>query len=133
MIENDIATKPTLALTRDVLTRIAFGKPRLEGYERQPPGGGRRIKAAVPILLEGRHIGTAKIDVRVYTPDAPNSHTRDQLRHFGYAIVRPRNCDEIEWQVKVAESLDRGDSSLEQAERQILAAARRQVDESRTP
>jgi hypothetical protein len=133
MIENDIAAKPTLALTRDVLSRIAFGKPLLEEYDRQPPSGGRRIKATVPILLDGRRIGTAKIDLRVYTPDAPNSQAMDQLRQFGYAMVRPRGSEEIEWEVEVAESRDREDSSLEQATRQILAAARRQVDESRTP
>jgi hypothetical protein len=128
MLENPTATNPTVALTRDILNRIEFGKARLDEYDHRDPAGGRRIKGVVPVLLDGRQIGTAKIDILVLTSNAPDANGREQIRQLGYASSGPRGNEQIEWAVEVAESKDRGDLSLDQAEKQILAAARSQIN-----
>jgi hypothetical protein len=130
MLEKSTATEPTVALTRDVLDSIEFGEPRLDGYDyRGDPAAGGRINAAVPILLDGREIGTAKTGVRVYTSDAPDAHTSAKIRQFGYAIVPYRGADQsIEWAVAISGSEDEADPALDQAEKQLLSAARSEID-----
>jgi hypothetical protein len=127
MLENPTATDPTLALTRDILNRIEFGKPRLDEHDNRDASGGQRLKAVVPILLDARQIGTAKIDIWVLTSDARDADSRDKIRRRGYAIVRPRGSEQIEWAVDVArERMNAICPSI--TLKQILAAARSQIN-----
>jgi hypothetical protein len=130
MLENSTPTEPTVALTRDVLDRIEFGDPRVDGYDYQDdPSDGGRINAAVPILLDGRQIGTAKTGAWVYTSDAPDTDTSKKIRQFGYAIVPYRGGDQyVDWAIAVAESEDEAEPPLERAEKQLLQAAQSEMD-----
>ena len=130
MLEKSTPTEPTVALTRDVLDRIEFADPCVDGYDDQDdPNDGGRINAAVPILLDGRQIGTAKTGARVYTSDAPDADTADKIRQFGYAIVPYQGGDQyIDWAIAVAESEDEAEPPLERAARQLLRAAQSEID-----
>jgi hypothetical protein len=130
MLENPTATEPTMALTSDVLDEIEFGEPRLGGYDYHgKPTEGGRINAAVPILLDGRQIGTAKTGVWVCTSDAAAPDRSDIIRQFGYALVPYRgNERRIEWTVSIAGSEDDAELPLDQALEELLDAAHNKIE-----
>jgi hypothetical protein len=130
MLENSTPTEPTIALTRDVLDRIEFGDPRVDGYDCQDDlSDGGRINAAVPILLDGRQIGTAKTGAWVYTSDAPDADAAEKIIQSGYAIVPYQGGDQyIDWAIAVADSEDEAEPPPHQAEKQLLRAAQSEID-----
>jgi hypothetical protein len=128
MLEKPTATEPTVALTRDVLDRIEFGDLRLDGCDDHDRTAGGRINAAVPIMLDGRQIGTAKLGIWVCTSDASDADASDQVRQSGYAMARSRGTEQIEWAVDVAEGEDEAAPPIDQAEKQLLTAAHSEID-----